>query len=102
VLPGARSGIVAAVVLAMGRAVGETIAVTLVIGNNYAVPHSLLSPGATLGSVIVNQFGDSSTIKHELPALVALGVILLIIGLVINAGGQLLLRSRLSASGARS
>lgn len=94
VLPGSRSGIVAAVILALGRAVGETIAVTLVIGNNYVIPHSLLAPGATLGSVIINQFGDASTIHHELGSLVALGVILLVMGLAINAGGQLLLRSR--------
>ncbi len=94
VVPGARSGIVAAVVLALGRAVGETIAVTLVIGNNYVIPHSLLAPGATLGSVIVNQFGDASTIHHELGSLVALGVVLLVITLLINVGGQLLLRGR--------
>jgi phosphate transport system permease protein len=94
VLPGSRSGIVAAVVLALGRAVGETIAVTLVIGNDYAIPHSLLAPGATLGSVIINQFGDASTVHHELGSLVALGVILLVMGLVINGGGQLLLRGR--------
>ncbi|MHB8681551.1 MAG: phosphate ABC transporter permease subunit PstC [Acidimicrobiales bacterium] len=101
VVPGARSGIVASVVLAMGRAVGETIAVTLVIGNNYVIPHSLLAPGATLGSVIINQFGDSSTIRHEQPALIALGVILLALGLFINAGGQMLLRSRFKTAAAR-
>ncbi|HZU79483.1 MAG TPA: phosphate ABC transporter permease subunit PstC [Acidimicrobiales bacterium] len=101
VLPGARSGIVAAVVLALGRAVGETIAVTLVIGNSYSIPHSLLAPGATLGSVIVNQFGDSSTIRHEQPALIALGVILLVIGLLINGGGQVLLRSRFKQAQAK-
>jgi len=94
VIPGARSGNVAAIVLALGRAIGETIAVTLLIGNTYTIPHSLLAPGATLGSVIVNQFGDASTVPHELGALVALGVILLFIGLVINAGGQLILHTR--------
>ncbi len=94
VLPGSRSGIVGAVVLALGRAVGETIAVTLTIGNDYAIPHSLLAPGATLGSVIINQFGDASTVHHELGSLVALGVILLVMGLVINGGGQLILRGR--------
>lgn len=94
VIPGAKSGIVAGAVLALGRAIGETIAVTLVIGNNYNLPHSLLAPSATLGSVIVNQFGDSSTIVHEQGALVALGVILLVLGLVVNAGGQFILRQR--------
>ncbi len=60
VVPGARTGIEAAVTLGIGRAMGETIAVAMVIGNNYALPHSLLSPGATLGSAIINNFGEAS------------------------------------------
>ena len=60
VIPGARTGIEAAVILAMGRALGETIAVAMVIGNNNALPHSLLAPGATLGSAIVNNFGEAN------------------------------------------
>ena len=45
----------------MGRALGETIAVAMVIGNNYALPHSLLAPGATLGSAIINNFGEATS-----------------------------------------
>ena len=56
-MPGARTGIEAAVTLAMGRALGESIAVAMVIGNAYVIPHSLLAPGATLGSAIINNFG---------------------------------------------
>src|SRR6202140_3182533 len=59
VVPGARTGIEAAVTLAIGRALGETIAVAMVIGNNYALPHSLLAPGATLGSAIINNFAEA-------------------------------------------
>ena len=61
VVPGARTGIEAAVILAMGRALGESIAVAMVIGNNYVLPHSLLAPGATLGSAIINNFGGANS-----------------------------------------
>ena len=67
VVPGARAGIEAAVTLAVGRALGETIAVAMVIGNRHAIPHSLLSPGATLGSAIVNHFGEAVPgTRHQL------------------------------------
>ena len=59
VLPTARPGIGAALTLALGRAMGEAIAVALVIGNRPALPHSLIEPGATLGSAIVNQFAEA-------------------------------------------
>ncbi len=59
VIPTARPGIGAAVTLALGRAMGEAIAVALVIGNRPALPHSLIAPGATLGSAIVNQFAEA-------------------------------------------
>jgi phosphate transport system permease protein len=93
VVPGARTGIEAAVTLAMGRALGESIAVAMVIGNAYAIPHSLLAPGATLGSAIINTFGGV-TPGLDRSEVVALVVILLAITVVVNAGGQLLLRSR--------
>jgi phosphate transport system permease protein len=93
VVPGARTGIEAAVILAMGRALGESIAVAMVIGNEYVIPHSLLAPGATLGSAIINLFGGVTT-GLERSAVIALAVILLAITALVNAGGQLLLRSR--------
>lgn len=94
VVPGARTGIEAAVILAMGRALGETIAVAMVIGNNYALPHSLLSPGATLGSAIINNFGEANP-GLDRSSIVGLVVVLLGITVLVNVGGQLLLRSRL-------
>ena len=89
VLPGARSGIAAAVTLAIGRALGESIAVALVIGNRPAIPHSLLAPGATLGSTIVDQFAESTT-GLESSAVIGLAAVLLILTVVVNIGGQML------------
>src|ERR1700688_1711210 len=99
VVPGARTGIEAAVILAMGRALGETIAVAMVIGNNYALPHSLLAPGATLGSAIINNFGEALP-GLDKSSVIGLVVVLLVITALVNVGGQLLLRARLKAHGA--
>jgi phosphate transport system permease protein len=99
VVPGARTGIEASVILAMGRALGETIAVAMVIGNNYALPHSLLAPGATLGSAIINNFGEASP-GLDKSSIIGLVVVLLVITALVNIGGQLLLRRRLRAEGA--
>ena len=94
VIPGARRGIRASVTLAMGRALGEAIAVAMVIGNNTAIPHSLLSPGATLGSAIVNSFSEANPGTLEKSGVVGLVVVLLAISVLVNAGGQVLLRTR--------
>ncbi|HET6793952.1 MAG TPA: phosphate ABC transporter permease subunit PstC [Acidimicrobiales bacterium] len=93
VLPGARSGILAAVTLALGRALGETIAVAMVIGNRYAVPHSLLSPAATLPSAIINNFAEA-TGRLELSAVFGLALVLLVLTALVNVGGQALVRGR--------
>jgi phosphate transport system permease protein len=94
VVPGANSGILAAATLALGRAVGETIAVTLLIGNSTTIGHpfSLLNPGATLGSIIVLNFGESTPGSLLRSALMALAVILLVMTLVVNLGGRWLVR----------
>ncbi len=99
VVPGARTGIEAAVTLAIGRAMGETIAVAMVIGNNYALPHSLLSPGATLGSAIINNFGEASP-GLDRATVIGLVVVLLVLSALVNVGGQLLLRARSRSVGA--
>jgi phosphate transport system permease protein len=91
VFPGARSGIAAALSLAVGRALGESIAVAMVIGNNPSVPHSLLAPGATLGSAIVNQFAEAAP-GIGTSSVIALAAVLLVLTLAVNAGGQALLR----------
>jgi phosphate transport system permease protein len=99
VVPGARGGIEAAVILAMGRALGETFAVAMVIGNNYALPHSLLAPGATLGSAIINNFGEANP-GLDRSAVIGLVVVLFAITVLVNIGGQVLLRRRLRVQGA--
>ena len=98
VVPGANSGILAAITLALGRAIGETIAVTLVIGNNNNLPHpfSLLSPSSTLGAVIINQFGESQQGTLLRSSLMALAVVLLAMTLLVNIAGRLMVRNRLS------
>ena len=83
VLPYARSGIFGATILGLGRAVGETMAVTFVIGNNINLPQSLLSPGATLTTLIVNQFGNTFDPLSE-AALVEVGLVLFVLAVVIN------------------
>jgi len=90
VLPGARTGIVGAVTLATGRALGETIAVTLVIGNNPLLAKSLFSPAATIASIIANQFDSATAI--QLAALYAIAVVLMAITALTNAMGRELVR----------
>jgi phosphate transport system permease protein len=94
VVPGANSGILAATTLALGRAVGETIAITLLIGNSNLIGHplSLLNPGATLGSVIVLNFGESTPGTLLRSVLLALALILLVITLMVNIGGRMIVR----------
>jgi len=90
VLPYARAGVLAGIVLGLGRALGETMAVTLVIGNENASPTSLLSHGQTIASLLANQFAESSG-PLETSAMIEAGLILLVITLVINVGARLVL-----------
>ncbi|KAF0221506.1 MAG: phosphate ABC transporter [Geobacteraceae bacterium] len=92
VLPYGRSGILGAVILGLGRAVGETMAVTMVIGNNPQISLSLLSPAYTMPSVIANEFAETTSTLHA-SALMEIGLILLVVTLIINALARLLLWS---------
>ena len=92
VLPYGRSGILGAVILGLGRAVGETMAVTMVIGNTPQISLSLLSPAYTMPSVIANEFAETTSKLHG-SALMEIGLILLVVTLVINMLAQLLLWS---------
>lgn len=89
VLPYARSGIFGAFVLGLGRAFGETMAVTMLIGNIPSITLNLFSPGATLSSIIANEFGESSGIFQS--ALIELGLILFFVALLVNALARLML-----------
>lgn len=92
VLPGARAGIFGALILALGRALGETIAVTMVIGNRPQIVASLFAPSYTLASVIANEFTEATSNLY-LSALVELGLVLLLISLVVNSIARVLVWS---------
>lgn len=98
VLPYGRSGMLGAVILGLGRAIGETMAVTMVIGNTPKISLSLLDPGYTMPSVIANEFAEAFTKIHS-AALMEIGLILLVITLVINAMARLLVWSVTRGSG---
>jgi ABC-type phosphate transport system permease subunit len=92
VLKAARSGILAAVILAMGRAIGETMAVIMVAGNSPRVPHSILDPVRTLTTNIAWEMGYASG-DHRL-ALFATGVVLFVIIMLLNSLTSVIMRRR--------
>ena len=85
VLPSARSGIAAGAMLGLGRAIGETIAVTLVIGNTSTIGNSIFGQGYTLAAVIANEFGEAANSRLYSGALFAAGLVLFVLTLVVNA-----------------
>ena len=89
VLRNARIGIVGAVILGLGRALGETMAVTMVIGNAPQIARSLLSNGSSMASVIANEFAEASGDLH-LSALIEIALALFIVTIIVNAFAQLL------------
>ena len=89
-LPAARSGIVAGIVLGMGRAIGETMAMIMVIGNAVVIPNSLLSAGRTLTGNIAVEIGYAAGIHRN--ALFATGVVLLLVILILNSVAAVALR----------
>ena len=84
VLPFARTGIIGGIILGLGRALGETMAVTMLIGNRHDISASLFAPGYTMASLIANEFSEASDDLH-LSALMAVGFVLLVLTLVVNA-----------------
>jgi len=91
VLPYARSGIAAALILGLGRAVGEAIAVTQVVGGSVAIHWSLFQPGDTLASRIASQYQGATT-KLQVGSIAYLALILLVFSLVANVGAQAIVR----------
>jgi phosphate transport system permease protein len=92
ILPAARPGIFGAVILALGRALGETIAVTMVIGNRYEIPPTIFSPAYTLASVIANEFTEATGTLYP-AVLIELGLVLILVTLTVNLFALLLVRS---------
>ncbi len=91
VLPYARSGIVGALILGLGRAFGETIATTMLIGNNPQIKASLFAPASTMASIIASQFNESTGALRA--SLVAIALLLFMITLLVNMGAQVLIHS---------
>ncbi|PID26379.1 MAG: phosphate ABC transporter permease subunit PstC [Candidatus Cloacimonadota bacterium] len=89
IIPKASSGIFASLILALGRALGETMAVTMVIGNQNSIPSSIFDMGNTMASLIANQFGEADGIK--LYSLIYVGLLLFIITAIVNLIGRLVM-----------
>lgn len=89
-VPAARSGIFAGYILAFGRALGETMAVTMLIGNSNRIPENIFASGNTMASVIANQFGEADGLK--LSSLVAIALLLFVITGIINAIGKYIIK----------
>jgi len=92
ILPYARSGIFAGVLLSLGRALGETMAVTMVIGNKNALPTSIFSPANTMASVIANEFMEASPGTIHLQSLVAVGLLLFVVTTIVNIIGKYIIK----------
>jgi phosphate transport system permease protein len=90
ILPYARSGIVGAVILGLGRALGETMAVTMLIGNRHEIAASLFAPGYTMAAAIANEFTEAVGNMH-LSALAYVAFLLFVVTVLVNAGARLLI-----------
>ncbi len=90
IVPSARSGIIAGYILSFGRALGETMAITMLIGNSNIVPNGFFSTGNTMASVIANQFGEAEGLK--LSSFIAIGLLLFLITGIINAIGKFIIK----------
>lgn len=91
ILPFSLRGIFAGFLLSFGRALGETMAVTMVIGNANRIPTSIFSPGQTMASLIANEFTEATT-KLYTSSLIQIGLVLFIISMLINVFGRLVIR----------
>ena len=95
VFPIGGSGIFSAYILAIGRALGETMTVTMLIGNTNNIPDSITATGNSMASVIANQFGEASDLR--LSSLIAIGLVLFLITAIINMVGKFMIkRARIS------
>jgi len=91
ILPYTKSGLFAGILLSLGRALGETMAVTMVIGNTSLLPTSIFAPGNTMASVIANEFTEADHTVY-LSALIELGLVLFVVTVVINMIGKRIIK----------
>jgi len=101
VLPYARVGVIGGIMLGLGRALGETMAVTFVIGNAYKISSSLFEPGQSIASALANEFNEAADPVHS-GALVALGLILFMLTFVVLALSRLLLAHMAKGEGKKT
>src|SRR5207237_1703996 len=90
VLPYARVGVIGGIMLGLGRALGETMAVTFVIGNAYKISASLFAPGNSIASALANEFNEAANPVHS-ASLIALGLVLFLLTFIVLAMSRLLL-----------
>ena len=90
IVPYARSGIIAGILLALGRAIGETMAVTMLIGNSNFLPKSLFSPANTMASVIANSFSEATGITSS--SLIYIGLVLFLVTTAVNIVGTYVIK----------
>jgi phosphate transport system permease protein len=91
ILPYTKSGLFAGILLSLGRALGETMAVTMVIGNTSLIPKNIFSPGNTMASIIANEFTEADHPVY-LSALIELGLVLFLVTVVINMLGRRIIK----------
>jgi len=101
VLRNARAGIVGAIILGLGRALGETMAVTMVIGNDPSIHASLLAPGYSIAAVIANEFSEAGGAIYP-AALIELGLVLFFLTIVINAAARIMIMATTSKGSKRA
>ena len=101
VLPYTRIGVIGGIMLGLGRALGETMAVTFVIGNAYRIRASLYEPGNSIASALANEFNEAADPIHR-GALIALGLVLFVLTLIVLAASRLLIARLARGEGART
>jgi phosphate transport system permease protein len=101
VLPYTRIGVIGGIMLGLGRALGETMAVTFVIGNAYRIRASLFEPGNSIASALANEFNEAADPVHR-GALIALGLVLFVLTFIVLAASRLLIARLSRGEGART
>ncbi|MFA5320992.1 MAG: phosphate ABC transporter permease subunit PstC, partial [Candidatus Omnitrophota bacterium] len=94
ILPAASSGIMAAVMLGIGRVIGETMAVMMITGNAAVMPNSILQPVRTLTATIAAEMGEAVVGSEHYFALFAIGIVLFVISFIVNVGADLFLHNK--------
>jgi phosphate transport system permease protein len=101
VLPYTKVGVVGGIMLGLGRALGETMAVTFVIGNAYRISHSLYDPGNSIASALANEFNEAADPVHR-ASLIALGLVLFVLTLIVLTASRFLIARLSRAEGAKT